>query len=264
MSAQPLLRLSGIGKRFGARSGAAAPWILDDLSFSVRDGEFLTIIGPSGSGKSTILNIIAQIDAPTTGEIYFRETAISAADRRTLRPGVDRQIGYVTQEDNLLPWRTALGNVLFPLEVQGRLDEQAKERALTLMREVGLGGFENYYPHELSGGMRKRCSLVRTLVYDPPIILMDEPFGALDAQTRAQLQSDLLLLWEKGRKTIIFVTHDIAEAIALGDRTIVLTKAPTRVASEHPIPISRPRRIEDVFGLEGFPQLYESIRARIQ
>ncbi|HLI22751.1 MAG TPA: ATP-binding cassette domain-containing protein, partial [Stellaceae bacterium] len=175
-----------------------------------------------------------------------------------------RRIGYVTQDDNLLPWRTTIDNVLFPLEVQGRLDDESRGRAETLIKAVGLSGYEKYYPHELSGGMRKRTSLIRTLVYDPPVILMDEPFAAVDAQTRVQLQEDLLRLWEMGRKTIIFVTHDIAEAIALGDRTLVLTKQPTCIKAEHGIPFKRPRNVKDIFGLEGFAQVYEKIRAEIQ
>ena len=132
------------------------------------------------------------------------------------------------------------------------------------MRTVGLAGFERYYPHELSGGMRKRAALIRTLVYDPPVILMDEPFGALDAQTRTQLQADLLRLWNLGRKTIVFVTHDIAEAIALGDRTLVFTRAPARVQSEHRIPIARPRDVRNIYVVDGFAETYERIRKELQ
>ena len=163
-----------------------------------------------------------------------------------------------------LPWRTTIDNVLFPLEVQGRLDDSARARATELITAVGLTGFERYYPHELSGGMRKRAALIRTLVYDPPMILMDEPFGAVDAQTRTQLQEDLLRLWSLKRKTIIFVTHDITEAIALGDRALVLSKQPSRIAAEHPIPIPRPRNIKDIFALEGFAATYKKIRADVQ
>ena len=170
----------------------------------------------------------------------------------------------MTQDDNLLPWRTTIDNVLFPLEVQGRLTEETRAQAQMLIGAVGLAGFERYYPHELSGGMRKRAALIRTLLYDPPVILMDEPFGAVDAQTRTQLQADLLTLWNLGRKTIIFVTHDITEAIALGDRALVLTRAPARIAAEHPIPIPRPRNVKDIFALEGFAALYEKIRAQVQ
>ena len=261
----PLLEVRNLAKRFGSRQGREpAPWVIRDLSFSVTDGEFLTIIGPSGSGKSTLLNMIAQIDVATGGEILFGGDAVVINDAKSLKPGLDRRIGYVTQDDNLLPWRTTLDNVLFPLEVQGALDDKSRARAETLIKAVGLSGYEKYYPHELSGGMRKRTSLIRTLVYDPPIILMDEPFAAVDAQTRIQLQEDLLRLWEMGRKTIIFVTHDIAEAVALGDRTLVLTKQPTRIRSEHIIPFKRPRNVKDIFGFEGFAQVYETIRAEIQ
>jgi NitT/TauT family transport system ATP-binding protein len=259
------LEVRNLAKRFPARQGREPmPWVIRDLSFSVTEGEFLTMIGPSGSGKSTLLNMIAQIDVASQGEILFAGDTIAVSDPKALKPGLERRIGYVTQDDNLLPWRTTIDNVLFPLEVQGRLDDRSRAHAETLIKAVGLSGYEKYYPHELSGGMRKRTSLIRTLVYDPPVILMDEPFAAVDAQTRVQLQEDLLRLWEMGRKTIIFVTHDIAEAIALGDRTLVLTKQPTRIKAEHRIPFKRPRNVKDIFALEGFASVYETIRAEIQ
>jgi NitT/TauT family transport system ATP-binding protein len=265
MSAAPLLEIKGLGKRFPARQGRdPPPWVIQGLSFSVRPGEFLTIVGPSGAGKSTLLNMIAQIDTASAGEIVFNGETVSSHDARTLRPGFDRRIGYVTQDDNLLPWRTTLENVLFPLEVQGRLDQETRAHADMLVRAVGLAGFERYYPHELSGGMRKRAALIRTLAYDPPVILMDEPFAAVDAQTRTQLQADLLRLWELGRKTIIFVTHDITEAIALGDRALVLSRQPASIAAEHAIPIPRPRDVRDIFALEGFAAVYDRIRTAIQ
>ena len=263
--AATLLEVRQLGKRFAQRQGREpSPWVIQDLSFSVRAGEFLTIVGPSGAGKSTLLNIIAQTDTASAGEIVFDGTTISSRDPRALKPGIDRRIGYVTQDDSLLPWRSTLDNVLFALEVQGRLNDETRARAEMLIRAVGLAGFEHYYPHELSGGMRKRTSLIRTLVYDPPVILMDEPFAAVDAQTRTQLQADLLKLWELGRKTIIFVTHDITEAIALGDRALVLSKQPTRIAAEHMIPIPRPRNVKDIFALPGFAAVYEKIRADVQ
>jgi NitT/TauT family transport system ATP-binding protein len=263
--AATLLEVRELGKRFAQRAGRdPSPWVIKDLSFSVRAGEFLTIIGPSGAGKSTLLNIIAQIDTASAGEIVFDGTTVSTRDPRALKPGIERRIGYVTQDDNLLPWRSTLDNVLFALEVQGRLNAETRARAEMLIRAVGLAGFERYYPHELSGGMRKRTALIRTLVYDPPVILMDEPFAAVDAQTRTQLQADLLKLWELGRKTIIFVTHDITEAIALGDRALVLSKQPSRIAAEHMIPIPRPRNVKDIFALEGFAPIYERIRADVQ
>ncbi len=260
-----LLEVRALGRRFEPRAGRGeVMFAIRDLSFDVHEGEFLTIVGPSGSGKSTLLNLIAQIDTPTEGEVRFRGRPITGASTGGLRPGWDRQFGYVTQDDTLLPWRTLIDNVLFPLRVQGRLSPPMRERAAELMRAVGLEGFERYYPHELSGGMRKRAALIRTLVYDPPVILMDEPFGALDAQTRTQLQTDLLRLWNLGRKTIVFVTHDIAEAIALGDRALVFTRAPARVQSEHRIPIARPRDVRNIYLLDGFAETYERIRKELQ
>jgi NitT/TauT family transport system ATP-binding protein len=261
----PVLEVKSLGKRFPARRGRdAPPWVIQDLSFCVRPGEFLTIIGPSGAGKSTLLNMIAQIETVSAGEIIFNGETVKSHDPRSLRPGCHRRIGYVTQDDCLLPWRTTIDNVLFPLEAQGRLDDQSRAHADMLIRAVGLAGYERYYPHELSGGMRKRAALIRTLAYDPPVILMDEPFAAVDAQTRTQLQADLLKLWNLGRKTIIFVTHDIAEAIALGDRALVLSRQPTRIAAEHDIPIPRPRNVADIFALPGFATIYERIRTAIQ
>jgi len=264
MMGTPLLELDGIGKRFATRDGRGeAPWVIQGLSFAVQDGEFVTVIGPSGAGKSTLLNMIAQTDAPTEGTIRFRGKPVREGGAK-LDPGLSCQIGYVFQDDSLLPWRTTLDNVLFPLESQGRLDEAGRAKAAALIKAVGLSGFEKYYPHELSGGMRKRAALIRTLVYDPPIILMDEPFGALDAQTRVQLQEDLLRLWEAGRKTIIFITHDIAEAIALADRTLVLSRAPTHIVGNHLIDIPRPRNLRDIYAEPQFPKLYEAIRAQVQ
>jgi NitT/TauT family transport system ATP-binding protein len=260
-----MLEIKALGKRFPARAGRdPPPWIIQDLTFSVGEGELLTIVGPSGAGKSTLLNIIAQIDIASAGEIAFGGEPIVSPEQKTLHPGLNRRIGYVTQDDNLLPWRTTIDNVLFPREVQGTLDDEARARASELIAAVGLTGFERYYPHELSGGMRKRAALIRTLVYDPPIILMDEPFAAVDAQTRTQLQEDLLKLWNLKRKTILFVTHDITEAIALGDRALVLTRRPARIAAEHPIPIPRPRNVKDIFTMPGFTDIYERIRADVQ
>jgi NitT/TauT family transport system ATP-binding protein len=262
---EPLLEIKELAKRFADRSGRdPSAWVIRDLSFAVAEGEFLTIIGPSGAGKTTLLNMIAQIDAATAGEVRFASETAPVGDPKALKPGLACRIGYVTQDDHLLPWRTTLQNVLFPLSVQGRLNAETRARAEMLIRTVGLSGFEDHYPHELSGGMRKRAALIRTLVYDPPVILMDEPFGALDAQTRTQLQADLLRLWNLGRKTIIFVTHDIGEAIALGDRTLVLSRPPSRVAGEHAITIPRPRDVRGIMTHPDFAALYQRIRAQVQ
>ncbi len=260
-----LLEVVGLDKRFPPRNGRGeAPWVIRDLSFAVEEGEFVTIVGPSGAGKSTILSMIAQVEPASGGRISLGGEVVFDGSRPALRPGLDCRVGYVTQDDNLLPWRTLLENVLFPLEVQGRLDAAARARARELLHAVGLQGHESYYPHELSGGMRKRASLVRTLVYDPPVILMDEPFGALDAETRAQLQADLQRLWAMRRKTILFVTHEISEAIALGDRVMVLSRAPAEVAAQHLVDLPRPRVVDDVLTTPGFVALYEAIRKVIR
>jgi len=261
---EPLLEIKQLAKRFERSGRDPSPWVIRDLSFSVAEGELLTIIGPSGAGKTSLLNMMAQIDVATGGEVRFASETAPIGDPKALKPGLACRIGYVTQDDHLLPWRTTLQNVLFPLSVQGRLNAETRARAEMLIRTVGLSGFEDHYPHELSGGMLKRAALIRTLVYDPPVILMDEPFGALDAQTRTQLQADLLRLWNLGRKTIIFVTHDIGEAIALGDRTLVLSRPPSRVAGEHAITIPRPREVRDIMSHPDFAPLYQRIRAQVQ
>ena len=259
-----MLDVRNLGKRYSSQHHDASPWVIKDLTFSVAEGEFLTIVGPSGAGKTTLLNVLAQIDAATSGEIRFLSDRIPVGDGAALDPGLSCRVGYVTQDDNLLPWRTTIDNVLLPLEVQKRLTPETRAYARALVRAVGLGGFEHYYPHQLSGGMRKRAALIRTLVYDPPIILMDEPFSAVDAETRTVLQEDLLKLWDLGRKTIVFVTHDIAEAIALGDRTLVLTPAPTQVRAEYRIPMSRPRDIRGIVMDPTFQEMNRAIRADVQ
>ncbi|MDO9435185.1 ABC transporter ATP-binding protein [Hydrogenophaga sp.] len=260
-----MLRVDHLGRSFRTRdSGDAERWVIQDMSFSVADGEFITVIGPSGSGKSTLLNLLSQIDLPSAGEIWLEGRCVSTASTAVAKPGLDCRIGYVTQDDNLLPWRNLLDNVTFPLKVQGRLDAAGIARARELLAAVGLEGFEKYYPHELSGGMRKRASIIRTLVYDPPIILMDEPFGALDAQTRLQLQNDLLKLWTAKRKTILFVTHDIVEAIGLADRVLVLSRAPTHIAAEHVVDLPRPRALDELLAQPGFAALHERIRALVR
>ena len=259
----PTIEVRGLSKRFPPRSGQAeAPWILADLTFSVAHNEFLTMVGPSGAGKTTLLNIIAQVDGASGGEVALRGEEMNPVTG-TLKPGWGCQIGYVTQDDNLLPWRTLIDNVTFPLKIQGRLNDETMARVTQLMKTVNLTGFERYYPHELSGGMRKRASLIRTLAYDPEVILMDEPFGAVDAQTRTTLQMDLLRLWNLGRKTIIFVTHDIGEAISLGDRVLVLSRSPAKVIAEHRINIKRPRDLSNVYKLEGFGDMYETVRKEL-
>jgi NitT/TauT family transport system ATP-binding protein len=175
-----------------------------------------------------------------------------------------RGAGYVTQEDNLLPWRTAIGNVEYGLQLQRVPPKERRKRAQEFLARVGLAGFENHYPHQLSGGMRKRVSIGRTLVLDPSVILMDEPFGPLDAQTRIVLQNDLLTLWRGTGKTIVFVTHDLVEAIALSDRVVVMTKRPGTIKSVHRVPLSRPRNVFHIHAAPGFAETYDRIWSELR
>jgi ABC-type transporter Mla maintaining outer membrane lipid asymmetry ATPase subunit MlaF len=179
------------------------------MTFSVGAGELLTIVGPSGAGKSTLLNIIAQIDTASAGEIVFDGELITGAEQKVLHPGLNRRIGYVTQDDNLLPWRTTAENVLFPIEVQGRLNGETRAHVETLIRAVGLAGFERYYPHELSGGMRKRAALARALALDPELLFLDEPTAGLDPQSASGIDELVRSLSEGLRLTIMMVTHDL-------------------------------------------------------
>ena len=260
-----LLQVEALDKRFPGTNGAEpAPWVIKNLSFSVREGEFVTLVGPSGAGKSTVLSMLAQVEPACGGKIRLRGKVVFDASAPVLKPGLDRQIGYVTQDDNLLPWRTLIDNVLFPLEIQHALTDADRQRARDLLDVVGLTGYERYFPHQLSGGMRKRAALIRTMVYDPPIILMDEPFGALDAETRAQLQADLQRVWELRKKTILFVTHEIAEAIALGSRILVLKRAPAEIIADIPVDLPRPRVVDEVLTSPEFTNIYDTIRKLIR
>ena len=256
----PLLQLQQLGISYAASSAGERHWILRGLDLSVREGEFVTIMGSSGAGKSTLLNVVAQTLQPSAGRIVFRGRPVGGAGMPS-NPGSGRQIGYVTQDDNLLPWRTVWDNVMFPLKLAGKPSPADVQRAQALLERVGLSRWARHYPHQLSGGMRKRASLARTLVYNPPVVLMDEPFGALDAETRAQLQSDLLDLWALERKTILFVTHDISEAIALGDRIVVLSGSPGRIVLERHVDIHRPRDPELIFKAPSFAGHYDAVRA---
>jgi len=224
---------------------------LDDFTLEVQAGEFLTIVGPSGCGKSTVLNAIVGLLAPSAGAIRYKDRPVR---------GINTEIGYVTQEDNLFPWRTLQGNVEYGMEVRGFATQQRRELAGRLIAEVGLEGFERHYRHELSGGMRQRVNIIRTLSYGPEVMLMDEPFGPLDAQTRLNLQNQLLALWqERPGTTVVFITHDLSEAIALADRVVVMTKRPGRIKAIYPVELPRPRDIFKVQVLSEFRQLYEAV-----
>ncbi len=194
---------------------------LDDLSLDIRPGEFLTLVGPSGCGKSTVLDLIAGLTQPTSGTLTVDGRAITG-------PGLDRSV--VFQQYTLLPWRTAQANVEFALEAKGDLGKAERaERARTYLELVGLDDFGNRYPHELSGGMKQRVAIARSLSYQPEVLLMDEPFGALDAQTRERLQEELVSIWERTGTTVVFITHDIEEAVFLGQRVAVMSARPGRI-----------------------------------
>jgi NitT/TauT family transport system ATP-binding protein len=178
--------------------------------------------------------------------------------------GINKRIGYITQDDNLLPWRSVLKNVEFGLELRGLAKRERRRRAREFIGLVGLDGFEDHYPHELSGGMRKRASIVRTLVYDSPVVLMDEPFGPLDAQTRVILQDELLRLWDRQRPSVLFVTHDLVEAIALSDRILTFTGRPGRIKREHPVDLPRPRDVYRIHEVDGFQELHDALWSDIR
>lgn len=225
----PLLSLDGVTKEYHARGKRVVA--LDSISLTVAAGEFVTIVGPSGCGKSTLLNLIVGLLRTSAGRISFRGEPID---------GICTRIGYVTQKDNLLPWRTLAENVEIALEIREVGKAERKRQSLELIERVGLSGFEDHYPHELSGGMRQRANIIRTLIYDPELILMDEPFGPLDAQTRIVLQDQLLRLWSATKKTIIFITHDLIEAITLADRVVLMTSRPGRIKSIENVMIPGP------------------------
>ncbi len=210
--------------------------VLDDLNFSVDDGEFVALLGPSGCGKSTLFNIISGLLTPNTGAIYLNGRRIN---------GNTGDFAYMQQKDLLLPWRTVLKNVLIGPEIQGEPLDTAKTEAKQRLTQLGLSGFENNYPTQLSGGMRQRVALVRTLLFQKQTLLLDEPFGALDAMTRTVMQSILLDIWTEGQQTVLLITHDVEEALLLADKIYVLTARPATLKAEVPVPLPRPRNITD-------------------
>jgi NitT/TauT family transport system ATP-binding protein len=220
------LEVSQLCKTFGDLEA------VKNIDVAVERGEFIAVVGPSGCGKTTFLRMVAGLEAPTSGRIEIDGRPLSG-------PGSNR--GFVFQNDSLLPWRTVLSNALIGPEVSGGVGEAAKKRTLDLLKLVGLGGFENYYPRQLSGGMRQRVNLARALAIDPDVLLMDEPFAALDAQTREIMQTELLRIWEQGRKTVLFVTHQIDEAVFLADRVLVFARRPGRLQESVKIDLPRPR-----------------------
>ena len=251
--ATPLIRVENVSHHFEAAAGTLP--VLQRIFLDVFEGEFLAIVGPSGCGKSTLLNMIAGLVTPLQGRILFDGQPVSKPQT---------EMGYMTQDETLLPWRTAYGNVVLPLEVRGIDRREAKRQALGWLEKVGLRGFENHFPAQLSGGMRQRLRLARTAVYQPRVMLLDEPFGALDAMTRGQLQNQLMQLMQETRTTTILVTHDLVEAIAMADRVAVFSSRPGRIVGEFEVSIPRPRDVFAIHSAPGFAKVYDQVWALLR
>jgi NitT/TauT family transport system ATP-binding protein len=231
---------------------------VDAASFSVGEGEFVAVVGPSGCGKTTVLNMIAGLIAPSSGTVTIDGKPVD---------GIRPDIGYMFARDGLLPWRTAQANVEFGMELRGVRKEVRRSQARALLRMVGLAGFETHLRSELSHGMRQRVGLARTLATDPRILLMDEPFGALDAQTKLILEDEFLRIWERDRKSVVFVTHDLVEAVGMADRVLVFSARPGRIKGDFYIDLPRPRHISEMrFGPEFekiYAQIWECLRSEV-
>ena len=243
MSGEPLIEYRGVGRSFTTRTGTVVA--CEQVNLTVRQGEFLAVVGPSGCGKSTLLNMAAGLLAPSAGQVFYRGAAV---------PSPNTDVGYLTQRDTLLPWRTVEDNVAIALELRGQQRDARRQAAHSWLARMGLTGFEKSYPAQLSGGMRRRVCLARTLAYEPETILMDEPFGALDAQLRLVMHDELLKLWSGTHKTVVFVTHDLAEALTLADRVAVFSARPGRIRAIETIDLPRPR---DVFRIRFHPHFGE-------
>jgi len=243
------LEFKAVGHDFATPNGTVE--VLRAIDLQVAAGEFVCVVGPTGCGKSTLLNLAAGLLAPGAGQVEV--------DGRPLA-GLNRDAGYLFQGDPLLPWRNARDNVALGLELRGTARAEAASRASAWLNRVGLGDAALRYPHQLSGGMKKRVQLAQTLVLEPRLLLMDEPFAALDVQTRALMENELLALWQASAAAVVFVTHDLEEAIALGDRVVVVTAAPgSRVAAEYAIDLARPRDVEEIRLLPRFIELQREI-----
>ena len=245
----PRVSLTSVSKRFVTRAGAEIT-ALRDITLAIARDQFVTLVGPSGCGKSTVLKLISGITPPSEGEVRLN-------GQRLERPS--RKIGMVFQRPVLLPWRNVVDNVLFPIEMLGWPVQAYRDTAKRLIKLVGLQGFENALPGELSGGMQQRASICRALIYDPEMLLMDEPFGALDAMTREDLSIELLRIWTERRKTVVFVTHSINEAVLLADRVIVMSARPGQVVIDMSITLPRPRSLLTEFTSE-FKDYVQMIR----
>jgi len=249
------IEFAGVTRRFAVPRGGTYVAV-EDVSLSVAPGEFVAIVGPTGGGKSTLLNLAAGLIRPSAG-------AVSSFGQRV--DGINRRAAYLFQQDVLLPWKTALDNVVLGPLLRRRPKGQAEALARQWLARVGLRGFENRYPHQLSGGMRKRVALAQSLIVGPEILLMDEPFSALDVQTRALMENDLLRIWQDDRKTVLFVTHDLEEAIALADRVLVLSAGPgARIIGAHAVALSRPRDVTEVRLEPAFQDVYRAVWGQLR
>ncbi|MBB2753873.1 UNVERIFIED_ORG: NitT/TauT family transport system ATP-binding protein [Rhizobium aethiopicum] len=229
---------------------------VQDVNLTVADGEFLAIVGPTGCGKSTVLNAIAGLLKPASGQVSIDGTLVK---------GVQTDIGYLFQQDALLPWKTAIENVELGLMFRGAASDERREKSMTWLAKVGLRGFEHRYPHQLSGGQRKRVQMAQALITGPKVILMDEPFSALDIHTRHLMQNELLRLWQEERRAVVMITHDLEEAIALGDRVAILAAGPrSRVIESFPVDLERPRDVAEIKLDPRFMDLYRNIWASLR
>ena len=248
-----MIELRALNKTF--EKGSEPVEAVRDIDLTIEEGSIVSLIGPSGCGKSTVLHMIAGLYEPTRGMVVYDGQPVST---------VNTSVGYMTQKDNLFPWRTVQDNVALPFELAGQGREERRRSAREILRRVGLTGFETRYPSELSGGMRKRASLARMLLYRPETFLLDEPFAALDAQLKLAMHDLLLRLWTDDRQTILLVTHDLVEAITLSDRVIVLTQRPARVVLDQPVHLPRPRDVLNVRFTEAFKEIYDSLWERLR
>lgn len=249
----PVLQALHLYKEYDGQQGVLP--VIADISLVVEPGEFLAIVGPSGCGKSTLLRLLAGLIPPDQGRIFFKREPLHEPRR---------EIGLVFQKSNLMPWRTVFENVLLPLQVQHIPAAEANYRTEYALNLVGLTDFAHSYPHELSGGMAQRVAIARALAHEPEILLLDEPFGALDALTRERLNQELSQVWEVSRRTVVLVTHDIREAVFLADRVMVLSQRPGRVVATVPVDLPRPRAASLMYDSEAFSALAYEVRQAIQ
>jgi NitT/TauT family transport system ATP-binding protein len=253
------VELASVTKRFLSPTGEVFTAI-SDVSLSVAPGEFCAVVGPTGCGKSTTLSLVSGLDRPSAGVVRVNGSAVR---------GIVQGVSFMFQADALLPWKSVLGNVILGPTFRRMDRRQAKDLAREWIRRVGLSGFENHYPHQLSGGMRKRAAMAAALINDPSILLMDEPFGALDVQTKAIMSNELLSLWEQSQASVLFITHDLEEAIYLADKVVVMTASPGRIKAVYDIDLPRPRgaaqeiRFHPRF-VELQHQIWESLRDEVQ